>query len=66
MWMVVIFANVISPCMSIDSTSTEDALMRLPAYLLACYYATNVYRVATKRDTNSPFYSHLGHSLIAM
>ncbi|MGB0550026.1 MAG: hypothetical protein ACPGR8_12925 [Limisphaerales bacterium] len=62
LWSVVVFANALSPCFTIATTSTEDMFINLPLVLLACYYGSNVFRVATKLPTRSPFYTRMGDS----
>lgn len=63
LWSIVVFANALSPCFTISTSATEDMFINLPLVLLACYYASNVFRVATKMPTQSPFYSRMDASL---
>ena len=59
LWSIVVFANALSPCFTIATSATEDMFINLPLVLLSCYYGSNLYRVATKLPTQSPFYSRM-------
>ena len=60
LWSIVVFANALSPCLTIGTTAGEDMFINVPVVLLACYYASNVFRIATKLPTQSPFYRSMG------